>query len=258
MLEKRPLTYAYVIFSGFLSILILSSAYALDREVPEIEPFRLYMTKFFWANQEEPEEIRFGAKLRNHYNIFKMGLFSPKNKKIFTFDFHEQPLNVDENNERINNSTHSYSKTGSPSNMLQKFTFGDYTLLTHYYDHDSGKVKREKFIYSLNGPFPPLPVINYPENDQTDVELEPLIEWERTSDDSRFIRYDVEIRTGPRGEPSMNYVMSTWITDSEHTYFQIPADLFQPNVTYYVWVEVEYDGNIASENGIKFTTVDSP
>ena len=88
------------------------------------------------------------------------------------------------------------------------------------------------------------------------MELEPLIEWERAPDDSRFLKYVVEIRTEPRGVPNQTNAMGALIPIIDHNYWQIPAGLFQPNVTYYVWVKVEYDGFVASENGIQFTTLE--
>jgi len=214
------------------------------------------MTQVFWANQETPKEVEFTAKLRGD-NVTDVTLLSPTNKRILTTTFYEREgLVYYKPYELLNSFSHEYYKIGEPDVMNRRFPLGDYTFRILYYVSEGEK--EETLVHSFVGDFPPRPVITYPEHDQTEVDLEPLIEWERTSDDPRFRHYFVHIGIPREGTPHWEGLLATEIEDIDQTYYQVPPGMFQPNTTCHVWVGVEYDGVLESKSGIQFTTVVSP
>ena len=252
MLRKKLLIWADIMLISLFLTLAFGSAHAIDNGY-----FELRMTKVFWADQVTPKELEFSAALEGD-NIMSVILRSPKKWKILATKFYEYPLIIHEDYKLVNSIRHKYYKIGKPLDMERKFPLGNYTFRIRYYDPEDGKIKIKRLIYSLVGSFPPRPVITYPEHNQTQVELEPLIEWERTPDDTRFICYFVHIGIQRAGTPHWEYVLGVQIEDIDQTYYQVPPGTFQPNTTYKVWVAIEYDGIFESKSGIQFTTIGSP
>jgi hypothetical protein len=212
------------------------------------------MTKVFWAQQREPKEIEFRSSWGGE-NLMQVSLFSPQGKPIFANHFYEEPIIVHKEYNLVNDSGQGYYKIGDPPAMEQKFPLGDYEFRVKYYDPVDSKTKQDILISSLYGPFPPRPIIVYPQHDATGIELAPLIQWDRTTDDARFLHYFVHIGIPVQGTPNWIGVLSEQIEDINTTHYQVPVGVLQTNTTYHVWVGVSYEGILESKSGVQFTTV---
>ena len=219
--------------------------------------YDLDITRVYGTNQEAPNEVEFRASLWGD-NMTGVTLLSPTKVTILTAGLDQPPLIIHQGYQLLNSSGQSYYKIGSPSDMESRFPLGDYTLQIKYYDPATGKVKKASLVHSLVGPFPPRPVIIYPADNQTGVELQPTVEWARAPDDGRFSYYYVDIGMSVPGTPHWQGVLSTRIDNIDQTQYQVPAGALQPGTTYGVWVGIAYDGTIDSKSPHQFTTAAAP
>jgi len=244
------------IFAVFLSILVglMNVCAALDSD-----DFGINMTKIYWANQAEQKETEFTVGVEGD-NILSVTLFSPKNKIFKTTFFESKNWVYYEPYESLNSIGYEYYKIGKPEDMEKKFPSGKYSFVVSYYDSDEKKKKKEKILRNLTD-FPDRPIITYPEHEQTDVELEPVITWEKASDESKFVKYvinigfindgeyePIEFNVGEEDEDEAE------IEDINQTQYQIPAGIFQSNSEYHLWIIVVYEGFCESKSGISFFT----
>jgi hypothetical protein len=243
-----------LIFAVFLSILVgtMNVYAALDSE-----DFEITMTKLYWANQAEQKETEFTVGVEGD-NILSVTLFSPKKKKIFaTTFFEEQNWVYYDEYESLNSIGYEYYKIGKPEDMEKKFPLGKYNFTVSYYDTDEKKIKKEKIIRNLTD-FPDRPIITYPEHEQTDVELESVITWEKASDESKFVKYLINIgfinNDGEYESIEIDNEDEIEIEDINQTQYQIPTGIFQSNSEYHLWVIVVYEGFCESKSGINFFT----
>lgn len=239
------------IFTVFLSILvgIVNVCAALDSD-----DFEITMTKIYWANQAEQKETEFTVEIEED-NVLSVTLSSPKNKIFKTTFFERKNWVYYEPWESLNSISYEYYKIGKPEDMEKKFPSGKYSFVVSYYDSDEKKIKKETIISNLTD-FPDRPIITYPEYEQTDVELEPVITWEKASDESKFVKYRIDI--GLINDEEYESIElnedEAEIEDINQTQFKIPAGILQSNSEYHLWVVVVYEGFCESKSGIQFFT----
>ena len=240
------------IFAVFLSILVgtMNVCAALDSD-----DFEIKMTKLYWANQAEQKETVFTVGVEGD-NIFSVTLFSPNNKIFKTTFFESKNWVYYDEYESLNSISYEYYKIGKPEDMEKKFPSGKYSFVVSYYDSDE-KRKKENILRNLTD-FPDRPIITYPEHEQTDVELEPVITWEKASDESKFVKYVINIgfinNDGEYESIEIDNEDEIEIEDINQTQYQIPTGIFQSNSEYHLWVIVVYEGFCESTSGISFFT----